>query len=75
MFGSYARGDQTNGSDIDLRLVCGSLITFGDLNDIVEQLETKLHTPVEIVTKPIDKMRPNFRERVLRDEVCLYEAA
>lgn len=75
VFGSYARGDQTPESDIDLRLVCGLGITFGDLCDIASELEKRLQVPVEIVTNPLEKMRPQFRERVAREEVQLYEAA
>ena len=75
VFGSYARGEQTTESDIDLRFACGPSITFGDLADIASELESRLHVPVEIVTNPLEKMRPKFRERVLKDEVRLYEAA
>ncbi len=31
LFGSFARGEQTPNSDIDLRLVCGNAMTFGTL--------------------------------------------
>ena len=75
VFGSYARGDQRIDSDIDLRLVCGPGMTFGQLYEIVKLLEGKLSHEVEIVTNPIDQMRPAFRENVLRDEVKLYDAA
>lgn len=75
VFGSYARGEQAPDSDIDLRFVCGPDITFGDLYDISLRLEERLNVPVEIVTNPLDKMRPAFRENVKRDEVQLYEAA
>lgn len=29
LFGSFARGEQTPDSEIDLRLVCGNTMTFG----------------------------------------------
>ena len=75
VFGSYARGEQRHDSDIDLRFVCGPSVTFGMLYEIAELLKGKLGREVEIVTNPIDRMRPAFRENVLRDEVKLYEAA
>lgn len=31
VFGSFARGDESSESDIDLRLVCGSSMTYGGL--------------------------------------------
>lgn len=75
LFGSFARGEQTENSDVDLRFVCGPSITYGTLLEISEQLEGELGSKIEIVTNPPEFMRPRFRERVLRDEVLLYEAA
>lgn len=75
IFGSYARGDQRADSDIDLRFVCGPSMTFGVLYEIVELLQEEFGCKVDIVTNPIDQMRPAFRENILRDEVKLYEAA
>lgn len=34
LFGSFARGEQTLDSDIDLRLACGATITFGTLYEL-----------------------------------------
>ena len=75
IFGSYARGDQNVDSDIDLRFVCGPSMTFGALYEIVETLQKKLDCKIDVVTNPVDQMRPAFRDNVLRDEVKLYEAA
>ena len=75
LFGSFARGDQGPESDVDVRLECGPAINYGDLLDIQESLERLLERPVEIVTNPLEFMRPAFRRRVQRDEVLLYEAA
>lgn len=75
LFGSFARGEETPESDIDLRFVCGPSVTYGILAEIDEKLEKVLARPVEIITNPIEFMRPSFRDRVQRDEVLLYEAA
>ena len=75
LFGSYARGEQSDASDIDLRLVCGASIGYGELYEISLELEAALGCPVEIVTNPLERMRPAFRRRVLADQVMLYEAA
>ena len=75
LFGSFARGDQTPDSDIDLRLVCGDSMTFGTLYEISLELEKELGREVEVVTNPPEHMRPSFRKNIEQDEVRLYEAA
>ncbi|RHC96767.1 nucleotidyltransferase domain-containing protein [Collinsella sp. AM33-4BH] len=42
LFGSFARGEQTPNSDIDLRLVCGNTMTFGTLYELSHELEREL---------------------------------
>lgn len=42
LFGSFARGEQTPNSDIDLRLVCGDILTFGTLYELSHELEEEL---------------------------------
>lgn len=75
LFGSFARGEQTPDSDIDLRLVCGDSMTFGTLYELSLELEEELGREVEIVTNPPEHMRPAFRKNTEQDEVRLYEAA
>lgn len=75
LFGSFARGEQTPDSDIDLRLVCGDSMTFGALYELSLELEEELGREVEIVTNPPEHMRPAFRKNIEQDEVRLYEAA
>lgn len=75
LFGSFARGEQTPDSDIDLRLVCGEAMTFGTLCELSLELEEELGRDVEIVTNPPGHMRPAFRNSIEKDEVRLYEAA
>lgn len=75
LFGSFARGDVHDSSDVDLRLVCGPSMTFGLLYELTERLESALDRNVEIVTNPPERMRPSFRKRIEKDEVLLYEAA
>lgn len=73
LFGSFARGEQTPDSDIDLRLVCGNTMTFGTLCEISHELEKELGRKVDIVTNPPEHMRPAFRKSIEQDEVCIYE--
>lgn len=73
LFGSFARGEQTPDSDIDLRLVCGNTMTFGTLYELSHELERELGRKVDIVTNPPEHMRPAFRKSIKQDEVCIYE--
>ena len=74
LFGSYARGEQLSESDIDLRFLCGDTMTFGQLDEIREELEESLGVKLDIVTASPEQMRPRFYDRIRRDEVLLYEA-
>lgn len=73
LFGSFARGEQTPDSDIDLRLVCGNTMTFGTLYELSHELEKALGRKVDIVTNPPEHMRPPFRKSIEQDEVRIYE--
>ena len=73
LFGSFARGEQTPDSDIDLRLVCGNTMTFGTLYELSHELERELGRKVDIVTNPPEHMRPAFRKSIKLDEVRIYE--
>lgn len=72
LFGSFARGEQTPNSDIDLRLVCGNAMTFGTLYELSHELERELGRKVEIVTNPPEHMRPAFRKSIKQQEIRLY---
>ena len=72
LFGSFARGEQTPNSDIDLRLVCGKAMTFGTLYELSHELERELGRKVEIVTNPPEHMRPAFRKSIKQEEIRLY---
>lgn len=74
LFGSFARGEQTPDSDIDLRLVCGNTMTFGTLYEHSHELERELGRKVDIITNPPEHMRPAFRKSIEQDEVRIYEA-
>ena len=75
LFGSFARGNQTPDSDIDLRLACGDSMTFGTLYELSLELEEKLGRKVDIVTNPPEHRRQPFRKNIKQDEVCIYEAS
>ena len=68
LFGSYARGDMNDRSDIDLRIDKG-LALAGLLVD----LEGALGMPVDLI--PTTSLDPHFLESIHSDEVLLYEAS
>ena len=72
LFDSFARGEQTPDSDIDLRLVCGNTMTFGTLYVLSHELERELGRKVKIVANPPEHMRPAFRKSIKQEEIRLY---
>lgn len=72
LFGSYARGDMTSGSDIDLRIDKGSIrgLAFAGL---LGDLEDALGTHVDLISTA--GMDEDFLREVQKDEVLLYESA
>ena len=75
VYGSCARGDMSEESDVDVRLVCGPGIGYGDLYRVAQRMGAELGRRVDIVTCPLEDMRPSFRDRVLADQVMVYAAA
>ena len=51
VFGSYARGDQTPDSDLDLLIDGGPDFRFFDLVDLQEELERQARVKVDVLTK------------------------
>ena len=72
LFGSYARGEETPQSDIDLRFLCGKTLRIQDLYHIEKELEKKLGKSIEIISAPPKELRPRFYKRIKEDEVMLY---
>ena len=72
LFGSYARGDMTNSSDIDLRIDKGSIRGLA-LAGLLVDLEDALGIPVDLI--PTTSLDPRFLESIHPDEVLLYEAS
>ena len=69
VFGSYARGDETETSDIDILVdyqTAPTLIMLVELRDYLSQL---FGIKVDIVTK--NGLKPRIRERVLAEVVYI----
>ena len=72
LFGSYARGEATEESDVDLHIELDRGTTLLALGGIYTELEKALRKKVDIVTQ-IPEEQEIFRKYIERDEVPLYE--
>lgn len=52
---------------------CGNSMTFGTLYELSNELEKEVGRKVDIVTNPLEYMRPAFRKSIEQDEVRIYE--
>lgn len=69
VFGSVARGEADERSDVDLLVDMGSGRSLLDLGGFLEDLQDLLRLPVDVVTERGLKAR--IRDRVLREAVPL----
>ena len=70
LFGSYARGEATSKSDIDILIVCEPMGM--KLYGISVRLEEELHKKVDIVTHRQLNDNFKFMEQVLKDGIKIY---
>lgn len=70
LFGSYARGDMTEQSDIDLRIDKGSIRGLA-LAGLLVDLEDALGLPVDLLTTA--SLDERFLNAIKNDEVLLYQ--
>ena len=73
LFGSYARGEATETSDVDLLIEGGRIRTLFQLSALRLELEEVLEKPVDLIT--IGNNDKDFLNRIRQDEVILYDAA
>ena len=73
VFGSYARGEAKENSDIDLLIDGGDITSLWGLSAFRLDLEDALQKPVDMITLGIEDR--DFLDHIRRDEVRLYEAA
>ena len=69
IFGSFARGEQTSESDLDVLVLFDTDATLFDFVGLAIFLEEKLGIKVDIV--PQDTLRKEIKEKVLSDVVPL----
>lgn len=75
LFGSYARGEATNKSDIDLYIEfpphCFKNISWGYLVFYAE-IEKTLRKKVDIIAGPLNGINENFAKNISKDLVIIY---
>ncbi len=78
LFGSYARGDSTDESDIDIRIEKGDgnkLQSLLQVSGFRCRLEDSLQKKVDLITiLPQQSLYDIFRKKILKEEILLYEA-
>lgn len=79
LFGSYARGDASEESDIDLRIEGGQIKGMFGLGRLYDELTSALKKPVDIVTTEALSHKANahrvsrFRSNIEEEEKLIYE--
>ncbi len=71
VFGSFARGEATDESDVDLLVRFSKRIGLFDFVGIGQNLEEVLKRKVDLATE--DCLSPYIRENVLQDLQVIYE--
>jgi len=71
LFGSYARGEATHESDIDLRIDKGAISGYFELSGFQLELEDSLAIHVDVLTT--GALSDSFLKRIKGEEVVLYE--
>lgn len=71
LFGSRARGEESENSDYDFLITRGKIRTLIQLAGFTEELEKAFGGHVDVVTDTSND--PSFLEKIKKDEVVLYE--
>lgn len=71
LFGSYARGEAKNESDVDLYIERGRMKSLIQYFAFVDELENVLECHVDVVTTGIEDKQ--FLSAIMKEGVLLYE--
>ena len=71
LFGSTARGDNNNKSDIDLLISPAAGTTLFDMVGIKNDLEAVLEKPVDLLT--YNGLNPLLKDQILKQQEIIYE--
>ncbi|HMO39964.1 MAG TPA: nucleotidyltransferase family protein [Saprospiraceae bacterium] len=70
IFGSFAKGDETDESDIDILVELGDEISLLKFVGIKHELEDVLGKKVDLVE--YQAIKPRLRNRILAEEIRIY---
>jgi len=71
LFGSYARGEATEKSDVDLCIDKGQLRGLFKLSGLLNDFSDSLNKPVDLVTS--NNLDPAFSDNIRKEVIVLYE--
>ena len=71
IFGSYAREQQSQKSDLDLLITFSEPYNLWTLLDVKEFLTTALRVKVDLVPK--DSIKPILKEQILQEAIPIWE--
>lgn len=69
IFGSYAKGEQTESSDVDFLVDYETAPTLINLVELREHLSKLLELKVDVVTK--NALKPHIREQILEESTYI----
>ena len=72
LFGSYARGEATPQSDIDLRVDRGDLVDLLELGGLFSDLEEAFQKKVHVATTPM--LSPEILKSIQPEEILVYDS-
>ena len=75
LFGSCARGEETNDSDVDLLVnyTVGNTLSLMDIGGMISDLSKSLKRPVDLIEE--DYLMPFAQASANRDKIKIYERA
>ena len=73
LFGSYARGEETKKSDIDIRLEADRGLTLIDVGNLRQDIIEATGKDVDLLVVHPENMDPSFYKNIRKDEICIYE--
>ncbi|MCL2860447.1 MAG: nucleotidyltransferase domain-containing protein [Oscillospiraceae bacterium] len=79
LFGSYARGEATPESDIDILIKSEAIKSLFKLGGLYYELEEILNKSIDIITEetftnqPTDELDEEFYEGILKERMLVYE--
>ncbi len=68
LFGSTARGMQTEDSDVDVAMHSNKMLDYFTVMDAKDKLQEILNTKVDLITLH-DYMQPYFKQEIMRDAI------